>query len=79
MLGMVDTVYRLIPQNDRRISVEMVKPNGRRRIIPDFVDEVEASAWIIQTQRLVRSTHPHPPGPKRKDGVAIQCSARPPN
>ena len=49
---MVDTVYRLIPQKDRRISVEMVKPNGRRRVIPDFVDEAEANAWIIQTQRL---------------------------
>ena len=50
MLGMVDTVYRLIPQKDRRISVEMTKPNGRRRVIPDFVDEAEANAWIIQTQ-----------------------------
>jgi len=79
MAGMVDTVYRVIPQNDRRISVEMVKPNGRRRVIPDFVDEAEANAWIIQTQRLIRSTHPYPPGPKRKDGAAIQSGARPPN
>jgi hypothetical protein len=26
MFRMVDTVYRLIPQKDRRISVEMAKP-----------------------------------------------------
>jgi hypothetical protein len=70
MLGMPDTVYRLIPQEDQRISVEMVKPNGRRRVIPDFVDEAEANAWIIQTQRLLRSAHPYPPGPKRKDATA---------
>jgi hypothetical protein len=69
MLGMVDTVYRLITQKDRRFSVEMAKPDGRRRVIPDFVDEAEANAWIIQTRRLIRSTHPYPPGPKRKDGA----------
>ena len=76
---MADTIYRSIPQKDRRISVEMTKPNGRRRVIPDFVDEAEANAWIIQTQRLIRSTNPYPPGPKRKDGVVIQSGARPPH
>jgi hypothetical protein len=45
---MVDAAYRLITQKDQRISVEMVKPNGRRRVIPDFVDEAEANAWVIQ-------------------------------
>jgi hypothetical protein len=63
---MVNTVYRLIRQPDRRVGVEMAKPNGRRRVIPDFVDEAEANAWIIQTQRLIRSTHPHLSGPKPK-------------
>ena len=63
---MVDTVYRLIPQKDRRISVEMAKPNGRTRVIPDFMDEAEANAWIIQTTRLIRAAHPYLPGPKRK-------------
>ena len=55
---MVDTVYRLIPQKDRRISVEMAKPKGRRRVIPDFVDEAEANAWIIQTKRLISEYSP---------------------
>jgi hypothetical protein len=69
MLIMVDTIYRLIPQKDRRISVEMAKPNGRRRVIPDFVDEAEANAWIIQTKRLIRSANPYPPGTKRTDAT----------
>ena len=51
MPAWLDTVYRLIPQKDRHISVEMAKPNGRRRVIQDFVDEAEASAWTIQTKR----------------------------
>jgi hypothetical protein len=58
MPGMADTIYRSIPQKDRRISVEMTKPNGRRRVIPDFVDEAEANAWIVQTKRLLRVVHP---------------------
>ena len=79
MLGMVDTVYRLIPQKDRRISVEMAKPNGRCRVIADFVDEAEANAWIIQTKRLLRAVHPYPPGPKPKDGtVGAPDRRRPP-
>jgi hypothetical protein len=79
MFRMVDTVYRLIPQKDRRISVEMAKPNGSRRVIPDFVDEAEANAWIIQTKRLIRVAHPYPPGPKRKDAaLGALCRRRPP-
>ena len=58
MLGMVDTDSRLIPRKDRRISVEMTKPDGRRRIIPDFVDDAEANAWIIQTRRLIPKYKP---------------------
>jgi hypothetical protein len=78
MFRMVDTVYRLIPQKDRRISVEMAKPDGSRRVIPDFVDEAEANAWIIQTKRLIRSTHPYPPGPKRKDATVGTSDRRRP-
>jgi hypothetical protein len=63
---MVDTVYRLIGQKDRRISVEMAKPDGRRRVIPDFRDKAEAEAWIIQTKRMIRVAHPYPPGPRKE-------------
>jgi hypothetical protein len=79
---MVDTVYRLIPQKNQRISVEMAKPGGRRRVIPDFRDMAEAEAWIIQTKRMIRVAHPYPPGPRKKShpvGPAIdldQCGDR---
>jgi hypothetical protein len=53
------TTYGLVRQKDGRISVEMTKPNGRRRIISDFRDEAEANVWIIQTQRLIEAAHPH--------------------
>lgn len=65
---MADTIYRVVPQEDRRVSVETVKPNGRRRVIPDFRNEAEANAWIIQTRRLIGAAHPLPPGPKKKAG-----------
>jgi hypothetical protein len=60
--AMGETTYGLLRQKDGRIGVEMTKPNGRRRIIPDFRDEAEANAWIIQTQRLIEAAHPHIPG-----------------
>jgi hypothetical protein len=44
LLVMGQTTYRLIAQEDRRISVEMVRPSGQRRLIPDFRDEAEANA-----------------------------------
>ena len=59
---MVDTVYRVVAQKDRRMSVEMVRPDGRQRLIPDFKDKAEADAWIIQTKRLRRAAHPQGPG-----------------
>jgi hypothetical protein len=55
------TTYGLIRQKDGQISVEMTKPGGRRRIIPDFRDEAEARAWIIQMQRLTDGAYPHLP------------------
>jgi hypothetical protein len=56
---MEKTTYGLMRQKDGRISVEMTKPNGRLRIIPDFRDEAEANAWIIQMQRLLEAAQPH--------------------
>jgi hypothetical protein len=53
------TTYGLTRQKDGQISVEMTKPNGRLRIIPDFRDEAEANAWIIQMQRLLEAAQPH--------------------
>jgi hypothetical protein len=53
------TTYGLARQKDGRISVEITKPNGRRRIIPDFRDAAEAYAWIIQMQHLTDAANPH--------------------
>jgi hypothetical protein len=60
------TTFGLTRQKDGRISVEITKPNGRRRIIPDFRDEGEANAWIIQTQRLIETAHPHLSGTTKR-------------
>ena len=65
---MGQTAFRLIPQKDHRISVEIAKTGGQRRLIPDFRDEADANAWIIQIQRLIQSAHPHLPGVKRTIG-----------
>jgi hypothetical protein len=39
-------------------AVEITRPTGRPRLIPDFRDEREAEAWIIQIRRLHRSMDP---------------------
>ena len=70
------TTYGLRRQKDGRISVEMTKPNGRRRIIPDFRDEAEANAWIIQTQRLIDAAQPHMFGLPRRVPDAPASGAR---
>ena len=62
---MTETVFRLIAQKDKRISVEMVKSNGQRRLIPDFRDEPDARAWIVQIQRVIQAGHPRLPGTRR--------------
>jgi hypothetical protein len=56
---MGETTFQVIRQNDGRASVELTKPNGRRRVIPDFRDEREAKAWIIQMKRLIDEARPH--------------------
>jgi hypothetical protein len=55
---MSGTTYRVIPQKKHLFSVEMTKPNGRLRLIPDFRDKAEADAWIIQTSRMLHALDP---------------------
>jgi len=74
--SMGKTTYGLRRQKDGRISVEMTKPNGRQRIIPDFRDEAEANAWIIQTQRLIDAAQPHMFGLPRRVPDAPASGAR---
>jgi len=65
LLPMRETTFLIIRQKGAPVSVEMTKPNGRKQIIPDFRDEAEARAWIIQTQRLIAAANPLLPGVKR--------------
>jgi hypothetical protein len=55
--------YRVILQEDKRYSVEMIGPKGKRSIIPDFRDQAEADAWIVQTQRMLHDPRDHLPTP----------------
>jgi hypothetical protein len=42
--------YRLILQEDKRYSVEMITSTGKWSLILDFRDQAEADAWIVQTK-----------------------------
>jgi hypothetical protein len=59
--AMGETEFQVIRQQDGRVCVEMTKPGGRTRLIPDFRDTSEAEAWIVQTQRLITSGVPKRP------------------
>jgi hypothetical protein len=65
---MSEMTFRVIRQVDQRFGVELMKPSGRCQLIPDFRDEAEAKAWIIQMQRTIRTIHPQPPGVKKRVG-----------
>jgi hypothetical protein len=52
------TTYRLIAQEGQRFSVEMIRPDGKRKLIPDFRDKAEADAWIVQTERMLHELDP---------------------
>jgi hypothetical protein len=65
--AMGKTTFRLIRQKDSQVSVEMTKANGTKKLIPDFRDEAEAKAWIVQTDRLLATTDPNLPGAKRQE------------
>ena len=55
--------YRVFIQEDKCYSVEMISPEGKRSIIPDFRDQAEADAWIVQTQRMLHDPRDHLPTP----------------
>jgi hypothetical protein len=65
--AMAKATFRLIQQKDGGVSVELTKANGTRRLVPDFRDEAEAKAWIVQTDRLLATTDPNLPGAKRQE------------
>lgn len=68
---MPKTVYRVIRQEDH-FAVEMLSPSGERYLIPDFRDQHEADAWIVQTKRLRSLRDPRDRfRPRPKEGAPI--------
>ena len=75
---MGETKFLLIQQSDGRIGIEMTKSSGRRQLIPDFRDEAEANAWMIQIRRQFADAHPHIFGlPKKARPVAQSSGSMP--
>lgn len=52
------TVFHVLPQKGQLFAVEMINPNGGRRLICDFRNRHEADAWIVQTERMLHSLDP---------------------
>ena len=59
--------YRVIPQKGNRYSVEMISHTGKRTLIPNFRDQAEAHAWIVQTMRMLLDPRDQVPTRKRGD------------
>jgi hypothetical protein len=57
--------FRLVPQKDQHIGDEMTKASGQHQLFPDFRDEADANAWIIQMQRQLQD-QPRLPGAKHR-------------
>lgn len=78
---MVDNSYCIIPRGKTGFDVEMALPDGRRKTVPGFASEHEASAWIIQAKRMIRDAGPWTPLAPRKPNTtpaAGQPSPTPP-
>jgi hypothetical protein len=69
---MAIATFQLSQQGDGSFNVAMTKPGGQLRTIPGFGSEHEASAWIIQTERLLLQADPrlHPPNRDASKGSA---------
>ena len=55
----------------------MAKPDGRRKLIEGFGSEHEASAWIVQAQRMIRAAGPWTPLAPRKPNVRTSMQLAP--
>ena len=65
---MPDNIYRVVPQKGRLFAVEITRPTGKRRLIPDFANEKEAEAWIVQIRRTRHLINPTIATPPRRSG-----------
>jgi hypothetical protein len=60
---MAIATFQVLPQGDGSINVEMTTAGGQLRTIAGFRSEHEATAWVVQIQRLLQQADPrlHPP------------------
>lgn len=58
---MTEATYQVVRRSGNSFDVEMGKPNGDRAMVPGFGSEHEATAWIVQAQRMVRAAGPWKP------------------
>jgi hypothetical protein len=56
--AMSQMTFHVVPQKGHLFTVEMVPPSGKKRLIPDFRDQAEADAWIVQTERMLHELDP---------------------
>jgi hypothetical protein len=71
---MTEISYRVIPKGKLGFDVEIERPDGRRQIVPGFLSEHEAEAWIVQAKRMIRDANPLTPVPPRKPGATANQS-----
>jgi len=57
-------IFKIVPQHDLSFSVSMRAGDGRLTAIDGFGSKHEASAWIVQTERMF-----HLPGTPIRNAV----------
>jgi hypothetical protein len=59
--------YRVVSRGEGGgFDVEIEGPGGKHRTVPGFDSEHEATAWIVQAQRLLQAAAPGLAGAPRK-------------
>jgi hypothetical protein len=58
---MTEATYHVVRRSVNCFDVEMGRPNGDRTMVGGFGSEHEATAWIVQAQRMVRAAGPWKP------------------
>jgi hypothetical protein len=67
---MANPLFRVVPQSNHSFNVDLTTEDGRRKTLTGFSSEHEATAWIVQTERVLQGTDPRfrlPPRDKRHD------------
>ena len=62
---MASPVFEVVPQRNRTFNVDLTTADGRIKTMTDFGSEHEATAWAIQTMRVLQEVGPWFPLPTR--------------